>query len=75
MNTVEERILILRSNITTWSDLLQIQQPLDHHPGISKWTIDLEDCDHVIRIVTPSLTVADIEEIIKSNGYQCSELD
>jgi len=75
MNTVEERVLILRSNISTYSDLLQIQHPLDHHPGITKWNIDLDDCDHVIRVVTPNLTVADIEALVKSNGYQCSELD
>jgi hypothetical protein len=54
---------------------MQIQHPFNHHPGILKWNVDLDDCDHVIRIVTPTLTVADIEEIVKSNGYQCSELE
>lgn len=73
--TTTNRILVLKSNIATYSDLLQVQHPLDHHPGILKWNIDLDDCDHVIRIVTPSLTVADIEELVKSNGYQCSELE
>ena len=75
MNTKYERILVLKSNIANYSDLLQIQHPLNHHPEIVKWNIDLDDCDHVIRIVSPTLTVADIEEIIKSNGYQCSELE
>jgi len=69
------RILVLKSNIATYTDLMQVQHPLNHHPEILKWNIDLDDCDHVIRIVTPTLTVADIEEIIKSNGYQCSELE
>ena len=73
--STQERILVLKSNIATFTDLLQIQHPLDHHPEITKWNVDLDDCDHVIRIVTPTLTVADIEEIIKSNGYQCSELE
>jgi hypothetical protein len=73
--TQTDRILVLKSNITTYSDVLQLQHPLNHHPEILKWNIDIDDCDHVIRIVTPSLTVADIEEIVKSNGYQCSELE
>ena len=75
METMKEKVLIMKSNIATYSDVLLVQQPLDHHPGISKWNIDLDDCDHVIRIVTPNLTVADIEEIIRSSGYQCSELE
>lgn len=75
MTTQYDRILVLKSNITNYSDLMQIQQPLDLHPEIVKWNVDIDDCDHVIRIVSPTLTVADIEEIIKSKGYQCSELD
>ena len=70
-----EKVLVLKSNIATYADMMLVQHPLNHHPGISKWNIDLDDCDHVIRVVTPTLTVADIEEIIRSNGYQCSELE
>jgi hypothetical protein len=75
MTTQQDRILVLKSNIATYSDLLQIEQPFNHHPEITEWNVDLDDCDHVIRIVTRSLTVADIEELVKSNGYQCSELE
>jgi hypothetical protein len=75
MTAAEQKILVLKSNISTYSDLLQIQHSLDRHPDIIRWNIDLDDCDHVIRIVTPNLTVADIQEIIISKGYQCSELE
>jgi len=75
MQTSAEKILVLKSNISTYTDLVQIRYPLDHHPGITRWNIDIDDCDHVIRIVTPNLTVAEICELINSNGYQCSELE
>ncbi|HMJ70518.1 MAG TPA: hypothetical protein VK508_16550 [Cyclobacteriaceae bacterium] len=75
MTTAEQKVLILKSNISTYADLLQVRHPLDHHPGITRWNIDLDDCDHVIRIVTPNLSVSDIQEIVNSNGYQCSELE
>jgi hypothetical protein len=75
MLTTEEKVLVFKSNISTYVDVLQIQHPLDQHPGITRWNIDLDDCDHVIRIVTPNLTAADIQELINSNGYQCSELE
>lgn len=71
----EHRILVLKSNIESHSDLLRVRQPLDMHPGIRHWNIDIEDCDHVLRIVTSELTVADIEALVRENGYQCSELD
>lgn len=75
MTTQQDRILVLKSNIATYSDLLHIEQPFNHHPEIREWNVDLDDCDHVIRIVTPTLTVADIEALVKSSGYQCSELE
>lgn len=75
MTNQYDRILVLKSNINTYADLLQIEQPFNHHPEIVKWNVDLDDCDHVIRIVSPTLTVADIEELVKSNGYHCSELE
>lgn len=75
MLTTEEKVLVFKSNISTYVDLLQIRHPLDQHPGITRWNIDLDDCDHVIRIVTPNLTAADIQELVNSNGYQCSELE
>jgi len=75
MTNQTDRILVLKSNIATYSDLMQIQHPFNHHPEILKWNVDLEDCDHVIRIVSPTLTVADVEELVKSNGYHCSELE
>jgi hypothetical protein len=75
MTTAEQKILVLKSNISTYTDLLQVRHPLDKHPGITRWNIDLDDCDHVIRVVNPNLTVAEICELINSNGYQCSELE
>jgi hypothetical protein len=75
MQTTEEKVLVFKSNVSTYVDVLQIQHPLDQHPGITRWNIDLDDCDHVIRIVTPNLTAADVQELIHSNGYQCSELE
>jgi hypothetical protein len=75
MTSAEQKVIILKSNVSTYADLLHIRHPLDHHPGIIRWNIDLDDCDHVIRIVTPNLSVADIQEIVNNNGYQCSELE
>lgn len=75
MQTIEEKVLVFKSNISTYVDVLQIQPPLDQHPGITRWNIDIDDCDHVIRIVTPNLTAADIQELVNGQGYQCSELE
>ncbi len=70
-----EKILVLKSNVATLADLARVRQPLDHHPGIRQWNIDLDDCDHVLRIVTPNLTISDIEDLITRQGYRCSELE
>lgn len=72
---MQEKILVFRSNLQDEWDLQQISTSLNQHPAIQKWNVDLQDVDHVIRIVTPSLTVAEIEKLIQQHGYQCSELE
>lgn len=54
---------------------MKIQLSLDRHPGIAQWSVDLDDCDHVLRIVTEQLNISDIETVISEHGYTCSELD
>lgn len=50
---------------------------LDAVNVITRWTVDLEDCDRVLRIETASETVleaATIVELMNRLGFSCSEL-
>jgi hypothetical protein len=68
-------ILILKTNIEL-DDLPRLKQLFDKMPSIKKWTIDLDDCDHVLRIESPSenLLPSIIQEV-NALGLLCVDLE
>ena len=40
-----------------------------------KWNFDLEDCDHILRVETWSISATDINDVLESAGYRCEELE
>lgn len=69
------KILIFKTNISTVSKYLVVKWMLDRHPDIKKWTVDLEDCDNVLRIVGRSnLNECALKLQVNSIGYNCEPL-
>ena len=67
-------ILLFKTNISTAADKHILQATLDRHPQILQWQVDLEDKDHVLRIISPTMAHETIIDMIKLNGYRCEEL-
>ena len=40
-----------------------------------QWNFDLEDCDHILRVVTWSIPALTIIDEVKNAGYRCEELE
>lgn len=68
-------ILVFRTNINTESDKLHIKQVMDTQPCIECWSVDVDDIDRVLRIVSPVLTTSQVIQLINKAGYQCHELE
>ena len=67
---------ILKTNIDTKEALFPIAYFFDSHPKIIKWTIDLEDVDKVLKILTTDqLEEHDIIKEIRDLGFYCNALD
>ena len=43
--------------------------------GDGRWNFDLEDCDHILRVETCSVSVDEIVYILETCGYNCAELE
>ena len=41
---------------------------------IAEWTVDIEDCDRVLRVVSHDLTKAEIMSLVCWHGFECAEL-
>ncbi len=41
----------------------------------SKWNFDLHDCDNILRIDCKEITSDKVIEVLKSQGFDCLELE
>jgi len=70
-----DHILVFKTNIKNPADRHIIQRVLDTHKQILEWSVDCQDIDCVLRIVSSTLCVNEIIELVKQNGYECCELE
>ena len=68
-------ILIFKTDIANRYHYSNASQVLQNIPGILKWTVDMDDVDHVLRIETQQLQPYHIEESLAQAGYYCKELE
>lgn len=68
---------IFRTNICTHQDKSFVIKSILSHFNIISCTIDLEDCDKVMRVVNGAVAVAENEIMLFTRhlGFQCDKLD
>ena len=67
-------ILLFKTNISQEADKALVCAMLSNTPGVEKWSVDTEDEDCVLRVISPSLCHTQIIELINYHGYECCEL-
>jgi hypothetical protein len=70
-----ENILVLKTNISMKKQAEQLEPLLSYHPKIAQWSLDLEDIDCVLRIVSASITYNEVTDLVGQLGYFCCELE
>ncbi|PSL48146.1 hypothetical protein CLV51_1021008 [Chitinophaga niastensis] len=67
---------IFRTNITTVQERNNVIKAIFDHFKVNACSVDLEDCDKVLRIVSPqSLTEEVIIDFVTRLGFHCDILD
>lgn len=67
-------IHILKTDIASQEGLLQVGSILNNHPQVEEWSVDLDDCDRVLRAVTHELPEAELIVLLCKNGISCEIL-
>lgn len=75
MENQVENILVFATNIQTDTDKQKIGYILNEHAEIQQWTLDLEDIDCVLRIVTETLSEEQIIDLLDNQNYKCQALE
>ncbi len=67
-------LLIFRTNIDKRSEFLSIKYDLQKIAGVRLCTIDLDDCDRVLRVECENVPLDRIVEEVARHGFVCEEL-
>jgi hypothetical protein len=70
---MKENIWVFKTNIKNQDDIQTISEVFNTDE-IIQWTIDTDDQDAVLRVVTAVSSPEEIITSITNKGYQCSEL-
>ncbi len=68
-------ILVFATSIKTEADKVRIAELLNTIPEIEEWSVDCDDIDCVLRVVSHTLSAIQIIDLISSLGFECNELD
>lgn len=55
-------------------DVAAVADGLTRLVGKNNWTIDIEDCDKVLRVETERDLTADLESFLSKHGFHCCTL-
>ncbi|OIV40095.1 hypothetical protein [Flavobacterium johnsoniae] len=67
-------VLIFATNIKTEKNKDKIATFLNANKSILQWTIDQEDIDCVLRIISEKLNAGQIIELLNFHDFDCKEL-
>jgi hypothetical protein len=66
---------IFRTNINTAQDKNNVIQAISGSFNVAGCSVDIEDCDKVLRIVTEQDILDEIIILVQRMGYQCTVLE
>lgn len=67
-------IYVFKTSVETQEDILTLAYDLNAHCNPGKWNFDLQDCDRILRIDTPTGSAQSIIGLLKGKGFECEEL-
>ena len=72
---MENQILIFRTSITKRRDIKLIGSLLAKFPQITRWNVDFEDWEKVLRIECSNITALEISETLRTSHIFATELE
>lgn len=68
-------VLVFKTNVTEQAEVSRLHSLLTSFANIKQVSVDLDDCDKVLRIVGDNPSPTQIETLVGSLGLACSELE
>lgn len=71
----QQVILVYRTNVDSGAHRDRLLSIFSSVRDIVEWSIDLEDCDRVLRVVCDGEPTIDVSAAMRTAGYECEELE
>jgi len=68
-------IQVFKTNIKTEEDKIRVKEILADNTAVKEWSVDCDDVDCVLRVVSYELSAEQIIKLINQKGFQCQELE
>lgn len=68
-------IHVFKTNIASDSDMDKLKSVFNENIDVIAWSVDMEDIDCVLRVVSASISPKMIMELVIGLGYHCIELE
>jgi hypothetical protein len=68
-------VMVFKTTVETPGGVRQLKPLLDSMAGNNKWNFALDDCDRILRILSPTLAPQEVIHLLTDNGFQCTELE
>ncbi len=69
------KTFILKTDIATSYHMKKMEPVFNNLPNIYRWTVDMHDIDHVLKIEASSESQeSEMIELVKTHGFLCEAL-
>jgi hypothetical protein len=74
-NNLRSDVLIFCTSLNNSADVQKIAPFIKALQEVKSWSVDLEDCDRVLRLVSPGLDASIVIKLLKRIGVSILEME
>ena len=68
-------VLVFKTNLRYKKQITALTPHINNLQGITRWNVDLDDKDKILRIESVDLCPRSVETTLQEAGYLCEELE
>ncbi len=68
-------VLVFKTSVESPESVKRLKPLLDSFAGKGRWNFALDDCDKILRIVSPTASPKAAIQLLTNYGFSCAELE
>ena len=68
-------VLVFKTSVETAHSVRRLKPLLDTVAGNNQWNFALDDSDHILRVISASISPQRVIGLLKEQGFNCLELE